>query len=153
MIVNDLEKCGIAFKSVSERTDTTFASGKLIFHVFASMAEFEHNVIHERTNGGLAAAWARRRKAAGRPSSTRPSEADQGAAERPRHQDPRGALFKAHGSQLTGHAALAKSLSPATRLGGAVNPKIWLSIPSRAADFGRFRVTQSPLPVRRCWRR
>ena len=62
MIVNDLEKRGIAFESLSERIDTTSASGKLIFHVFASMAEFERNLIRERTNAGLAAARARGRK-------------------------------------------------------------------------------------------
>lgn len=61
-IVNDLEKRGIAFESLSERIDTSSASGKLIFHVFASMAEFERNVIRERTNAGLAAARARGRK-------------------------------------------------------------------------------------------
>jgi DNA invertase Pin-like site-specific DNA recombinase len=62
MIVNDLEKRGIAFESLSERIDTSSASGKLIFHVFASMAEFERNVIRERTMAGLNAARARGKK-------------------------------------------------------------------------------------------
>jgi DNA invertase Pin-like site-specific DNA recombinase len=66
-IVNDLEKRGIAFESLSERIDTSSASGKLIFHVFASMAEFERNVIRERTNAGLAAARARGRKGGRKP--------------------------------------------------------------------------------------
>lgn len=47
---------------------TSSASGKLIFHVFASMAEFERNVIRERTNAGLAAARARGRKGGRNPS-------------------------------------------------------------------------------------
>ena len=67
-IVNDLEKRGIAFESLSERIDTSSASGKLIFHVFASMAEFERNVIRERTQAGLAAARARGRKGGRKPS-------------------------------------------------------------------------------------
>ena len=62
MIVNDLEKRGITFESLSERVDTSSVSGKLIFQVFASMAEFERNVICERTNAGWAAAKARGRK-------------------------------------------------------------------------------------------
>ena len=67
-IVNDLEKRGIAFESLSERIDTSSASGKLIVHVFASMAEFEHNLIRERTQAGLAAARARGRKGGQKPS-------------------------------------------------------------------------------------
>lgn len=66
-IVNDLEKRGIAFESLSEQIDTSSASGKLIFHVFASMAEFERNLIRERTNAGLAAARARGRKGGRKP--------------------------------------------------------------------------------------
>lgn len=67
-IVNDLEKRGIAFESLSERIDTSSASGKLIVHVFASMAEFERNLIRERTQAGLAAARARGRKGGQKPS-------------------------------------------------------------------------------------
>jgi DNA invertase Pin-like site-specific DNA recombinase len=67
MIVNDLEKRGVAFESLSEGIDTTSASGKLIFHVFASMAEFERNLIRERTHAGLAAARARGRKGGRKP--------------------------------------------------------------------------------------
>ncbi len=66
-IVNDLEKRGIAFESLSEWIDTSSASGKLIFHVFASMAEFERNLIRERTHAGLAAARARGRKGGRKP--------------------------------------------------------------------------------------
>lgn len=66
-IVNDLEKLGIAFESLLERIDTSLASGKLIFHVFASMAHFERNVIRERTAAGLEAARARGRKGGRKP--------------------------------------------------------------------------------------
>lgn len=59
--VEDLEKRGVGFKSLQEDIDTTTANGKLIFHIFCSLAEFERNLIRERTNAGLAAARARGR--------------------------------------------------------------------------------------------
>ncbi len=64
--VRDLIACGVGFKSVQEQIDTTTAGGKLIFHIFASLAEFERDLIRERTNAGLSAARARGRKG-GRP--------------------------------------------------------------------------------------
>jgi len=56
------EKEGIAFKSLQESIDTTTPTGKLIFHMFGALAEFERNLIRERTQAGLAAARARGRK-------------------------------------------------------------------------------------------
>ena len=64
--VRDLLARGIGFKSLQENIDTTTSGGKLIFHLFASLAEFERDLIRERTNAGLAAARARGRKG-GRP--------------------------------------------------------------------------------------
>jgi DNA invertase Pin-like site-specific DNA recombinase len=64
--VTDLEEKGIGFKSLQEAIDTTTAPGKLVFHVFSALAEFERNLIRERTQAGLAAARARGRKG-GRP--------------------------------------------------------------------------------------
>ncbi|PVY38944.1 recombinase family protein [Pontibacter virosus] len=64
--MNYLESEGIALKSLQESIDTSTATGKLIFHIFASMAEFERNLIQERTQAGLAAARARGR-VGGRP--------------------------------------------------------------------------------------
>ena len=60
-IVGELEKRGVGFESLSERIETVSAAGKLIFHVFAALAEFERNVIRERTQAGLTAARARGR--------------------------------------------------------------------------------------------
>jgi DNA invertase Pin-like site-specific DNA recombinase len=57
-----LEEQGIAFKSLQESIDTTTSTGKLIFHIFGALAEFERNLIRERTQAGLAAARARGRK-------------------------------------------------------------------------------------------
>lgn len=59
--VTKLEEEGIGFKSLQESIDTTTSSGKLVFHIFAALAEFERNLIRERTNAGLAAARARGR--------------------------------------------------------------------------------------------
>jgi DNA invertase Pin-like site-specific DNA recombinase len=60
-IVTGLEQHGIGFKSLQESMDTTTPGGKLIFHVFAALAEFERGVIRERTQAGLLAARARGR--------------------------------------------------------------------------------------------
>lgn len=65
-IVRDLGARGVGFKSVQESLDTTTSGGKLIFHLFASLAEFERDLIRERTTAGLSAARARGRKG-GRP--------------------------------------------------------------------------------------
>lgn len=59
--VSDLNEQGIGFKSLQESMDTTTPGGKLIFHIFGSLAEFEREVIRERTNAGLQAARARGR--------------------------------------------------------------------------------------------
>ena len=61
-IIHDLEQRGVAFRSLTESIDTGSAGGKLIFHVFGALAEFEHSLIRERTVAGLAAARARGRK-------------------------------------------------------------------------------------------
>ena len=64
--MNYLEKEGVALKSLQESIDTSTATGKLVFHVFGAMAEFERNLIKERTQAGLSAARARGR-VGGRP--------------------------------------------------------------------------------------
>ena len=64
--INDLQEQGIEFQSLQESIDTSTSTGKLIFHIFASLAEFERNLIGERTRAGLEAARARGRQG-GRP--------------------------------------------------------------------------------------
>lgn len=66
-IVNDLKARGVGFASLTESIDTTTPAGTLVFHLFASLAEFERNLIRERTMAGLKAARARG-KSSGRPS-------------------------------------------------------------------------------------
>ena len=64
--VNALEARGIGFRSLTEAIDTTTAGGRLVFHVFGALGEFERELIVERTRAGLAAARARGRRG-GRP--------------------------------------------------------------------------------------
>ncbi len=61
-LVAELESERIGFQSVTESIDTTTPGGKLVFHIFGALAEFERNLIRERTYAGLAAARARGRK-------------------------------------------------------------------------------------------
>lgn len=66
--VNLLEARGIGLQSLQESINTMTSGGKLIFHIFGALAEFERNLIRERTQAGLQAARARGRKG-GRPKS------------------------------------------------------------------------------------
>ena len=60
-LITDLNEQHIGFMSLQEHIDTTTSGGKLIFHIFGALAEFEREVIRERTNAGLQAARARGR--------------------------------------------------------------------------------------------
>jgi DNA invertase Pin-like site-specific DNA recombinase len=71
--IRSLEARGIGFRSLTESIDTTTPGGKLIFHIFGSLAEFERDLIRERTNAGLAAARARGR-VGGRPRKLTPKQ-------------------------------------------------------------------------------
>jgi DNA invertase Pin-like site-specific DNA recombinase len=66
--MTSLEERGIGFKGLTENIDTTTSGGKLIFHIFGALAEFERNLIRERTQAGLSAARARGRRG-GRPKA------------------------------------------------------------------------------------
>lgn len=69
-----LDQRKIGLKSLQESIDTSSSSGKLIFHIFAALAEFERNLIRERTYAGLKAARARGRQG-GRPKKLSPDKA------------------------------------------------------------------------------
>jgi DNA invertase Pin-like site-specific DNA recombinase len=58
-LMGELQKRGVEFRSLRESLDTTTPAGKLVFHVFASLAEFERDIIRERTMAGLEAARVR----------------------------------------------------------------------------------------------
>jgi DNA invertase Pin-like site-specific DNA recombinase len=67
-VIADLEKRGIGFRSLQESIDTTTSGGRLIFQIFGALAEFERNLIRERTHAGLKAARVRGRLG-GRPKA------------------------------------------------------------------------------------
>ena len=67
-IVQDLQDRGVGFKSLTESIDTTSSGGRLVFHIFGALAEFEHDLIRERTMAGLQAARARGRKGGRKPA-------------------------------------------------------------------------------------
>ena len=71
--VEGLEARGIGFRSLTEAIDTTTAGGRLVFQIFGALAEFERQVIRERTTAGLAAARARGKKG-GRPPALSPKD-------------------------------------------------------------------------------
>src|SRR5215204_4070093 len=66
--VTDLQEKGVGFKSLAESIDTTTSGGRLVFNIFGSLAEFEREIIKERTQAGLQAARSRGRTG-GRPKA------------------------------------------------------------------------------------
>jgi DNA invertase Pin-like site-specific DNA recombinase len=64
--VTELHERGVGFKSLQENIDTTTSGGKLVFHIFGALAEFEREIIKERTQAGLESARTRG-KVGGRP--------------------------------------------------------------------------------------
>ena len=74
--VRQLQERGIGFRSLQEQLDTRTSGGKLVFHVFGALAEFERDLVRERTHAGLAAARARGRLF-GRPRRLTPQQVKQ----------------------------------------------------------------------------
>lgn len=68
--VSALEKRGVGFRSLTEAIDTTTPGGRLVFHLFGALGQFERDLIRERTRAGLAAAATRGRKGGRRPVIT-----------------------------------------------------------------------------------
>jgi DNA invertase Pin-like site-specific DNA recombinase len=71
--ITELNNRKIGFQSITENIDTTTSGGKLIFHIFGALAEFERDIIRERTNAGLEAARSRGKKG-GRPRALTPQK-------------------------------------------------------------------------------
>jgi DNA invertase Pin-like site-specific DNA recombinase len=59
--INDIHNKKMSFQSLQESLNTATSAGKLVFHVFGALAEFERDIIRDRTNAGLNAARARGR--------------------------------------------------------------------------------------------
>lgn len=72
-VVTDLSERGVGFRSTTEAIDTTTSGGRLIFHVFGALAQFERELVRERTRAGLKAARARGRMG-GRPALMTPDK-------------------------------------------------------------------------------
>jgi DNA invertase Pin-like site-specific DNA recombinase len=68
--VMGLQERGVGFRSIRESIDTTTPGGRLVFHLFAALSEFERDLIQERTHAGLAAARARGRVGGRKPVLT-----------------------------------------------------------------------------------
>jgi DNA invertase Pin-like site-specific DNA recombinase len=68
-----LDEMGVGLMSVQEKIDTSSSGGRLVFHMFGALAEFERNLVRERTQAGLSAARARGRKG-GRPKVLEPAK-------------------------------------------------------------------------------
>lgn len=68
--VNALETRGVGFRSLTEAIDTTTSGGRLIFHIFGALGQFERDLIRERTRAGLDAASARGRRGGRKPVVT-----------------------------------------------------------------------------------
>ena len=68
--VTSLATRGVGFRSITEAIDTTTPGGRLVFHLFGALGEFERDLIQERTRAGLAAAAARGRKGGRKPVVT-----------------------------------------------------------------------------------
>ena len=69
-VVSTLDARGVGFRSLTESIDTTTPGGRLIFHVFGALGQFERDLIRDRTKAGLAAAAARGRKGGRKPVVT-----------------------------------------------------------------------------------
>ncbi|MGI0129042.1 MAG: recombinase family protein [Thermoplasmata archaeon] len=72
-VVADLQRCHVGFRSLQEDLNTTTPGGRLVFHIFGALAEFERDLIRERTRAGLASARARGR-CGGRPTVLPPQK-------------------------------------------------------------------------------
>jgi DNA invertase Pin-like site-specific DNA recombinase len=71
--ITALDDRGVGFKSLQENIDTTTSGGRLVFHIFGALAEFEREIIRERTQAGLASARSRG-KVGGRPKTLTPKQ-------------------------------------------------------------------------------
>jgi len=111
-IIHDLNQRGIGFRSLTESIDTTSPGGRLVFHIFGALAEFEHSLIRERTMAGLAAARARGRMG-GRKPALSPDNVRKAAAMLSDPKITKAEVAKHFGvSRVTLNAALARADVP-----------------------------------------
>lgn len=102
-LVTDIQDKGAGLKSLNDSIDTTTPHGKLTFHLFAALAEFERDIIRERTKAGLEAARARGRKG-GRPKGLSKEARDKAIIAQSLHK--RGDMSV---SEICGYLGIARS--------------------------------------------
>ena len=117
-VIHDLEQRQVGFRSLTESIDTTSSGGKLVFHLFGALAEFEHSLIRERTLAGLAAARARGRKGGRKPIMSK-ADIRKAAAMLSDPAITKTEVAKHFGvSRVTLNAALSREGSPTTNVSG-----------------------------------
>jgi len=98
-LVGELEKRGIGLRSLQEGIDTTTPGGRLVFHVFSALAQFEREIIIERSRAGVAAAR-RGGRVGGRPATMTPAKLSKA-----RQLRERGELTLEENAKVVGSAA------------------------------------------------
>ncbi len=111
--VTTLHERQIGFKSITENIDTTTSGGKLIFHIFGALAEFERDIIRERTQAGLLAARARGKKG-GRPKALQMSKVAMAQA---LYNDPTNSIADICKTLNISRATLYRYIKPGMRAG------------------------------------
>jgi DNA invertase Pin-like site-specific DNA recombinase len=131
-IITTLTRREVGFRSLQEHLDTTTSGGKLIFHVFGALAEFEREIIRERTQAGLAAARARGRRG-GRP---RKLDDQRLSFARALLSDPTATVTAICQTLQVSRSTLYRRLraAPAARRGPSARP----AHPAEAPDAGRL---------------
>jgi DNA invertase Pin-like site-specific DNA recombinase len=105
--VGVLHEEGVGFRSLHENVDTTTSTGRLVFHIFAALAEFERDLIVDRTKAGLAAARERGSKPGRKPSLN----ADQIAVVRRMHTEDQHTVAQIAGVVGVSRATIYRSLT------------------------------------------
>ena len=109
--VGSLAARGVGFRSLTEAIDTTTPGGRLVFHLFGALGEFERDLIRERTRAGLAAAAARGRKGGRKPVAT-PERIDRARAMIARGLSVREAAARLRIGKTALYAALRDASAP-----------------------------------------
>ncbi len=117
--LTDLDARGVGFRSLTESIDTTTAGGRLVFHIFGALAEFERDLVRTRTTAGLAAARARGRRGGRPPKMT----ADKIAAARALYSARELTLDEIAKTLGVGRTTLYRHLSPPATTSAGRTPR------------------------------
>jgi len=112
--ITTLNQQGIGFRSLTENIDTTTSGGKLIFHIFGALAEFERDIIRERTRAGLEAARARGRNG-GRPKAASLSDPRKVAMAQALYSDKDNSIAEICRTLRISRSTLYRYITPAQR--------------------------------------